>query len=74
MCCCKSDRLCCAEYRTRLSIYELDMGIKGAALATGIAETRGALVIVYYLVFKANIICYRKIRATLANMILASKN
>ena len=49
------------------------MGIKGAALATGLVGMMGALVIIYYLVFKANIIRYRKIRATLANMILASK-
>ena len=56
-----------------LFIFEFDMGIKGAALATGLAETMGALVIIYYLVFRANIIRYRKIRATLANMIFSIK-
>lgn len=57
-----------------LFVFPLRMGLEGAAIATSISFTLSAIVVMYYLVFKANSLHLYRLKLSLKSLILTLRN
>ncbi len=57
-----------------LLIFPLDMGLKGAALATSIGSFAGVIMVFWYMLFEHKTLSFYKLRLTLTSFVLAFRN